>query len=102
MFIRFRRKADNKKKDTLIRDFGSGLTVDELIGMTAWDIAHLSLPPGDIFQSASKAANVMVESDLKWYVLMELWEDGHSVWHSIKTFGPVLVRPTGQIIHSKA
>ena len=82
----------------MLRDFGSGLTVDELIGMTAWDISHLSLPPSDIFQSVSQAAKVMIGSDLRWYVLMELWEDGHSVWHSIKASKPVVVKPTGQII----
>ena len=84
-----------------MRDFGSGLTVDELIGMTAWDIFHLRLPPGDAFQSASQAARAMIESDLKWYVLMELWEDGHSVWHPITKGGPVLVKPTGQVVHSQ-
>jgi len=85
----------------MLRDFGSGLTVDELIGMTAWDISHLNLPPGDAFQCASKAARVMVETNFRWYILMELWEDGHSVWHPIKTSGPVIVKPNGQIIPSK-
>jgi hypothetical protein len=80
------------------RDYGAGLTVDELIGMTAYQIMHLALPPGEIFQKSRQAAQVMVDHNLESYLLTELWEDGHSVWRSIRGQNQVRVDPRGQLI----
>jgi len=85
----------------MVRDFGSGLTVDELVGMPAWHLDRLDLPPGEIFIKVSKAANVMVEAGLESSILMELWEDGHTVWHGIKSHEPTVVTPGGQLIRTK-
>ena len=79
------------------RDFGSGLTVDELIGMTAYQIAHLTLPPGDVFKHTSQAANILEENALESCILVELWEDGHTVWLSAQSKHPVWVTPDGQV-----
>lgn len=84
-----------------MRDFGPGLTVDELIGMPAWHLDRLDLPPGEIFVTVSDAASVMVEAGLESCVLMELWEDGHTVWHSIENNEPTIVTPGGQLIRAK-
>lgn len=79
------------------RDFGSGLTIDELIGMTAYQIAHLTLPPGVIFRHTIQAGCILEENFLESCILVELWEDGHTVWQSAQSKQPVWVTPTGQI-----
>lgn len=86
----------------MVRDFGAGLTVDELIGMPACHILNLELPPGETFRIASRAAGVMVAVDLDSYLLAELWEDGHTVWHNINQNKPVVVTPTGQLIRTRS
>lgn len=85
----------------MVRDFGPGLTVDELIGMPAWHLDRLDLPPGEIFVTVSQGARVMVAAGLESCVLMELWEDGHTVWHDIKNHEPTVVTPGGQLIRTQ-
>ena len=84
----------------MMRDFGPGLTVDELIGMTAWHIDALELPKGLSFQFAQKGARVMVEAEMESFILAEIWEDGHTVWNSLKKENPAVVTPTGQLIRT--
>ena len=84
----------------MVRDFGPGLTVDELIGMTAWHIDALDLPGGQSFTYAKKGARVVVEAGLDSFILAEIWEDGHTVWNSIKKENPAVVTPTGQLIRT--
>lgn len=86
----------------MVRDYGAGLTVDELVGMTAWQIAHLSLPAGDVFQNVKTASGIMIENDLEATILVELWEDGHTVWKDIKKNQPAVVTPTGQVLRKNA
>ncbi len=82
----------------MVRDFGAGMTADELIGMTAWQLSRLSLPPGDAFALAQGAAHALVREDGYAYLLEELWADGHSVWRNPETRAPAVVTPNGQII----
>ena len=84
------------------RDFGAGLSVDELIGLTAYHIQHLSLPSGEIFAKAKKAARRMVDANLESYLLVELWEDGHSVWVDPTSGDPVVVSQTGQMNRTRS
>lgn len=83
------------------RDFGPGLSVDELIGMTVYHIRHLQLPPGEIFDKANRAALVLSEHDLESCMLMEIWEDGHTVWQLLPSGKPIWVTPAGQIKQEK-
>lgn len=85
----------------MVRDFGPGLTVDELIGMPAWHLDRLDLPPGEIFTTVSDAARVMVEAGLESFVLAELWEDSHTVWQGIEDHEPAIVTPGGQLVRKK-
>jgi len=84
----------------MYRDFGSGLTVDELIGMLAFHICNLNLPPGEIFLRVKSAAKVMIMANLESFVLTEIWEDGYTVWQSMKDETPALVTPGGQLIRT--
>ncbi len=84
----------------MYRDFGSGLTVDELIGMPAFHIYNLKLPPGEIFQRVKASSGKLIKADLESYVLSEIWEDGHTVWHSLKDDTPALITPGGHLIHT--
>jgi len=81
----------------MVRDFGSGLTADELIGMTAWQIARLELPSGSAFKIAWHGAEVLAGKGFESYILDELWADGHSVWRNPETQQPAVVTPNGQI-----
>jgi hypothetical protein len=80
-----------------MRDFGVGLGVDELIGMTAWHITHLTLPPGRVFEAVVDAAQKLIAIELESAFLVELWEDGHSVWVRSQDNQPVVVSANGQI-----
>lgn len=82
----------------MVRDFGAGLTADELIGMTAWHIAHLDLPRGDAFETAHRAAEILVRHKGEIFLLEELWADGHSAWRNPKTNETAIVTPNGEII----
>ncbi len=84
----------------MYRDFGPGLTVDELIGMPAFHIYNLKLPPGEIFQKINTAADKMIKADLESFVLAEIWEDGHTVWHSLTDDLPALITPGGHLLRS--
>lgn len=85
----------------MARDYGAGLTVDELVGMTAWQISHLSLPAGEVFRNVKTASGIMMENNLESNNLVELWEDGHTVWRDLKQNQPVVVTPTGQVLRKK-
>ncbi len=82
-------------------DFGGGLSLDELVGMTAGEIYSVFLPNGEVFQAAFQAAARMLQARLDGYVLMELWADGHTVWHGQSKGDPVVVTPTGELIRTK-
>jgi hypothetical protein len=84
----------------MTRDFGPGMTIDEIIGLSAWHINTLELPPEPIFESADRASSVMMEAGLDDYILTELWGDGHSVWRNMQSEKPVVVSSTGQINRS--
>lgn len=86
--------------EIMIRDFGSGMTIDELIDMRAVDIYTLKLPSENAFRFIRKASAAMVEAGLPNAVLKELWGDGHSVWLNLATDRPVVVTPSGQIRHA--
>jgi len=86
----------------VVRDYGAGLTVDELVGMTAWQIVHLSLPAGEVFRKVIIASEIMMKNDLESNILVELWEDGHTVWNDFKNNQPVVVTPTGQVLRKNA
>jgi hypothetical protein len=85
----------------MFRDFGPGLTVDELIGLTAFHISHLKLPPEKIFQKVKTAAKEMVNASLESSVLTEIWEDGHTSWIDLDDKKPTVVTPGGQLIRTK-
>lgn len=84
----------------MVRDFGPGLGVDELIGMPAWHIKNLSLPPGKVFRTVQHAGEVLVEANMESYILAEIWEDGHTVWQKGKNGQPAVVTPTDQVIRT--
>lgn len=84
----------------MYRDFGPGLTVDELIEMPAFHIYNLNLPPGEIFQKIKIAAGKMITANLESFVLAEIWEDGHTVWHSMEDEIPALITPGGHLIRT--
>jgi len=79
------------------RDYGAGLTVDELIGMLASQITRLVLPRGEVFQNASRAARILEENNFETCILTEIWGDGHTVWQTMGLKQPIWVTPTGQI-----
>jgi hypothetical protein len=79
-------------------DFGSGLTVDELIGWPAAAIAVRKLPDGESFKTVGDSALILMEKGFGEYLLSELWGDGHCVWQHPDTGQTALVTPTGQVI----
>lgn len=85
----------------MVRDFGAGLTVDELIGLSALQIIHLTLPPGDVFRLADRAAQLLVRQNKESLILEEIWADGHTVWLDPSTSRPFVVSPNGQILPKK-
>jgi len=82
-------------------DFGAGLGVDELVGLAAWHIDRMRLPSGRVFKRAGDAARVMVRESHESYLLVELWEDGHTVWQNPETGLPAVITPGGLLIHKK-
>ena len=82
-------------------DFGAGLSLDEMVGMMAWEISQAVLPTGDVYQAVSQAAGWMVDGGLKAYMLMEVWADGHTLWHGILRDDPVIVTPAGALIRTR-
>jgi hypothetical protein len=87
--------------ESVNKDFGAGQSVDELIGFSAWFIYHLALPDQAVFRTTMNAAAKLVKADAGSHLLLELWEDGHTVWMSPLTKKPVVVTPAGQINPSK-
>jgi hypothetical protein len=85
----------------MVRDFGPGLTADELIGMTAWQINRVTLPPGDAFEVARQGSVALSQAGGESDILEELWADGHSVWLDPETQKPIVVTPSGQIVKTK-
>ena len=81
----------------MMRDFGSGLTFDDLIGLTALEISRLILPNDDLGMAIQKASQLLLVNQLGKYLLMELWGDGHSVWQTGKGGNVAIVSPTGQL-----
>lgn len=86
----------------MTRDFGAGLSVDELIGLSAWVIGRLTLPRQDAFETVQKDANLLIAINKESYILMELWEDGHSTWQQPNGKQPLMITPTGQVIDTPA
>jgi len=86
----------------MARDFGAGMSVDELIGMPAWTIAHLNMPPGEVFQMVFMAAKILMSENFDSCLLVELWGDGHSVWAHPKSGQPVVVSSSGQITRTRS
>ena len=82
-------------------DFGAGLSLDEMVGMMAWEICQAILPTGEAYLAVSQAAGRMVEGGLKAYMLMEVWADGHTLWHGMRRDDPVVVTPAGALIRTR-
>jgi hypothetical protein len=82
-------------------DFGAGLSLDEMVGMMAWEICQAILPTGEVYQAVSQAAGRMVDGGLKAYMLMEVWADGHTVWHGVRRDDPVIVTPASELIRTR-
>ncbi len=80
------------------RDFGPGLTIDDLIGLCADDIRSINLPNEEIYKNLNRAVGLLIEQDLGDFVLMELWGDGHSAWQGLNKDDVLLIRPTGQFV----
>ena len=82
----------------MVRDFGAGLTIDELIGMQAGDIAALTMPNEKNFEQLKATASDLVIHDYEAYQLMELWGSGETVWMGVDQFDVIQVSPSGQIL----
>lgn len=82
-------------------DFGAGLSLDELIGLTAAQIQRFNLPKGEVYQNVEQAAGHMTRAGLEAYLLMEIWADGHTLWHGIRRDDPVIVLPSGAVIRTQ-
>lgn len=87
--------------DSTSPDFGSGLSLDELIGLTAQQLLRFDLPKGKVYQAIQEAANQMLRVGLGAYVLMEVWADGHTRWHGIRRDDPAIVTPDGEVFRTQ-
>ena len=81
----------------MIHDLGSGLTFDDLVGLTALEIKRLGLPNERLGVAVHKASQALIENEFGTYVLMELWGDGHSVWQEGEKGQVVVITPAGLI-----
>ena len=81
-------------------DFGAGLSLDELIGLTASQLNTFDLPRGEVYLLIEKAAEQMLGAGLGGYLLMEVWADGHTLWHGIRRDDPVIVTPKGDVFRT--
>jgi len=86
----------------MIQDLGSGLTFDDLVGLTALEIQRLGLPNEDLGAAVHRASQILIEKEFGTYFLMELWGDGHSVWQESEKGQVVVVNPTGQISNQQS
>lgn len=82
---------------SVFRDYGAGLSIDELVGIRARDIAALTLPNEAGFINLKKAAQALCDQAYEDYVLMELWGNGETVWMGGGPRDVVVVWPSGQI-----
>ncbi len=82
-------------------DYGGGLSLDELVGMPAGSIYGAELPNGEAFQAVLRASGYMLQAELALYRLIEIWADGHTVWHGDERDDPVVVTPSGQLIRTR-
>lgn len=82
-------------------DYGGGLSLDELVGMPAGSIYGAELPNGETFQAVLRASGYMLQAELALYQLIEIWADGHTVWHGDERDDPVVVTPSGQLIRTR-
>lgn len=82
-------------------DFGAGLSLDELVGMTAWQIRQAVIPTGEVFQTTEAAALYMIKGGLGTYLLAEIWADGYTVWHGSYGNDPVIVTPGGKLLRGR-
>ncbi|QRN84197.1 hypothetical protein JR338_05510 [Chloroflexota bacterium] len=85
----------------MVRDYGAGLTIDELIGMKAGDIVSLALPNERVFARVNAAAMILVNHDYAGYHLMELWGSGETIWMGVDQYDVIQVLPSGQIMPQK-
>jgi hypothetical protein len=76
-------------------DFGSGMAVDELVGLPAWQICSLALVNDHLCDVLQRAAALLVADGRPQFLLMEIWGDGHSVWHDENNHHVAQVTPTG-------
>ncbi len=81
----------------MVQDLGSGLTFDDLVGLSALEIQRLGLPNEDLGAAVHRASQTLIEKEFGTYFLMELWGDGHSVWQESEKGQVVVVNPTGLI-----
>ena len=81
----------------MVRDFGAGLTIDELIGMRARDILSLALPNEETYSQLRSAAARLCEREYGAYLLLELWGSGETVWMGADQSEVIQVLPSGQI-----
>lgn len=82
-------------------DFGAGLSLDDLIGLTAGQLQAFNLPTGNVYQMIEEAAEHMLQAGLEGYLLMEVWADGHTLWHGIRRDDPVIVSPNGDVFRTQ-
>ena len=85
----------------MIQDFGAGITVDDLIGLTADEISQYSLPHGEIYQLVLMASKYLLKKNYASAILTEIWGDGHTVWRINEGKEPLWVTPTGGIVRLK-
>ncbi len=85
----------------MVRDYGAGLTIDELIGMKAGDIASLTLPKEKAFSQVKAAAMILVNHDYEEHRLMELWGSGETIWMGVDQYDVIQALPSGQIMPQK-
>ena len=82
-------------------DYGGGFSLDELVGMTADEIYSTDLPNDQVFHATLRAAGQMLQSRLDFYRLVEIWADGHTVWHGNIKDDPVVTTPSGRLIRTQ-
>lgn len=85
------------QSERMTHDLGSGLTFDDLVGLTALEIRRLRLPNENLGVAVHKASQILIEKEFGTYFLMELWGDGRSVWQESEKGQVVVITPTGQI-----
>ena len=78
-------------------DFGTGMTFDDLVGISALEIERLHLPNENLGVAIHRASQILVEKEMGTFFLLELWGDGHSVWQESEDGRVVVISPTGQL-----